>query len=519
MIAPRYLAALALGLLFWAGLFFGFTLLVDPYGVSPLGISIPGINKYKPRRVDIDRILKPYEVWRYQPKTVFLGTSRIHQSLDPSDLEGASFAPAYNASIPAGSLGLNISHLHQYLQLDANLRTVIVELFIYNFIGQGQEHPPKDFQEYLRNTLGLFMGGDTLWASIQTVGYNLTRTRPAFEVKPGGHYYYPPGHDAKGPFEGYPAAIWKFHESRASGMKLHQPAFDAVRELIELCRQHNVRLIFVLTPNHAQDDYYIDAVGEWGTIENWLRRLAAEDATIYSFSQPNPWVYEPVSSRMRYWYDPYHFTLLMGRAILHALAGTPDDTVPENFMVRLTTENAAELVDVRRRKVREWAERNPEFVKAFQLGRERWESLRAGPVPAGMKALKWLQNRVAMLHPAASIKIYRDVTPDVIEAKDVPGYLLKDGRLENPWGGRLVAQVFPANAWGPGQPAMYNYYFEKVPKQDCSKLVEALGRATAKKMFLINVEPSGRTHKHFPVSGNDGCSAGQNSVGLTTIAD
>jgi hypothetical protein len=86
---------------FWIALFFGFTLLVDPFGVSPLRVSVTWMNAFKPRRLDIDRMLKPYEVWRNQPKTVFLGTSRIHQSFDPAALDGTRYAPAYNASIPA----------------------------------------------------------------------------------------------------------------------------------------------------------------------------------------------------------------------------------------------------------------------------------------------------------------------------------------------------------------------------------------------------------------------------------
>ena len=139
MIVPRYLIALGLGICLWIVLFFAFTLLVDPFGVSPLRVSISGVNTFKPRRADIDRILKPYEVWRYRPKTVFLGTSRIHQSLDPAALDGTRYAPAYNASIPASSVGLNVSHLQQYVELDPLLRTVVVELFFPNFLGQPQE--------------------------------------------------------------------------------------------------------------------------------------------------------------------------------------------------------------------------------------------------------------------------------------------------------------------------------------------------------------------------------------------
>ena len=62
-------------------------------------VSWSGINEHKPKRRDIDRFIKPYDVWRYQPRTVFLGSSRILQAIDPSLLDGTRFAPAYTAGL------------------------------------------------------------------------------------------------------------------------------------------------------------------------------------------------------------------------------------------------------------------------------------------------------------------------------------------------------------------------------------------------------------------------------------
>src|SRR5258708_31774842 len=98
MAASGYFRALVLSLAAWLSLYLLFTWTVDPYGVSPIRVGVHGINDIKPKRLDIDRLIKPYEVWRYQPRTIFLGTSRAHQSLDPSVLDGTRFAPAYNAS-------------------------------------------------------------------------------------------------------------------------------------------------------------------------------------------------------------------------------------------------------------------------------------------------------------------------------------------------------------------------------------------------------------------------------------
>ena len=76
---PCYLVAIALGAAIWAGFSLAFIWIVDPYGISPVHLGIAGFNILKPKRVDIDRLIKPYEVWRYQPRTVFMGTSRINE--------------------------------------------------------------------------------------------------------------------------------------------------------------------------------------------------------------------------------------------------------------------------------------------------------------------------------------------------------------------------------------------------------------------------------------------------------
>src|SRR5215467_16218971 len=121
MIAPHYLHQLALAVAVWFGAVLAFIWVIDPYGVAPLPLTISGVNVMKPKRVEIDRQLKPYEVWRYQPKTVFFGTSRIHQGFDPSALDGTEYDPDYNAAIPASTIQENEVHLRQYLDLDKSL--------------------------------------------------------------------------------------------------------------------------------------------------------------------------------------------------------------------------------------------------------------------------------------------------------------------------------------------------------------------------------------------------------------
>ena len=371
MTAQRYLKIFLIAVLGWIGFYFAFTSIIDPYGVSPINVSIPRINALKPKRLDIDRLIKPYEVWRKQPRTVFLGTSRIHQSIDPSVLDHTQFAPAYNGSVPASSLGLNISYLKQYLVLDPKIKTVIIELFIYNFLGQGQEHADIPWSTLAANTATLFTSADALRDSVSTLEYNLAGKPPAYEIKPGGFFWYPPGHNAEGTYAGFAAGIWQMQPHPPERLELSESAFDAVREFVAIAKKHDIQLIFVATPNHTYFDQFIDYSGRWDLVHDWLTKLVSI-APVLSFSQPNPWVYEPVSQHMTYWNDPFHFTLKMGEAISKKLAGLPTPGVPDNFMMKMTPENIPAHVDARREAVREWAKSNQTFVKNLSVEHNKW---------------------------------------------------------------------------------------------------------------------------------------------------
>ena len=293
MIKPQFLFAFALAVFSLTSAFLCFSVFIDPYGVSPIQITVNHINRHKPARVNIDRLIKPYEVWRYQPKTIFLGTSRTQQGLDPSGLDKTRFAPAYNASIPASSIALNVAHLKQYLDLDPAIRAVFMELFFYPFIdensaGDQTSYPGKALLELADNTKNLIFSSDTLRASIQTITYNLTESARPQGIAPGGNFHYPPGHNSKGGFDGFPGGIWNSRHSREFLLspKLNEDSFNEFREIIRVCREHNIELIFFLAPNHAYEDYRLEVTGIWPVVEEWLRRVGGM-ARVYSFSQPN----------------------------------------------------------------------------------------------------------------------------------------------------------------------------------------------------------------------------------------
>jgi hypothetical protein len=115
-----------------------------------------------------------YEVWRYQPRTVFLGTWRFYQSIDPAVLDSTRFSPAYNAAIPAGGLEETAALLEEFFEFDKNLRVVFVEFFLYHFLAAEPRWARRSLLQFLAQTAPLFLSGSAMFHSLQTVFFNIS---------------------------------------------------------------------------------------------------------------------------------------------------------------------------------------------------------------------------------------------------------------------------------------------------------------------------------------------------------
>ena len=96
----RYLAVVGAAIACGVVTVLASTLIIDPYGISPISIDIPHVNDIKSPRNNLDRFVKPYDIIRMKPNTVIIGTSRVKQTFKPA-LIPEQFAPAYNAGTDA----------------------------------------------------------------------------------------------------------------------------------------------------------------------------------------------------------------------------------------------------------------------------------------------------------------------------------------------------------------------------------------------------------------------------------
>jgi hypothetical protein len=374
MIERGYLRTFALSAVVLLALFFALTWVVDPYGVSPLRLAWPGINTIKPKRLAIDRALKPYEVWRDQPRTVFIGTSRFHEAFDPAVLNGTRFSPAYNASVPAAELNEMAGLLEQYFQFDKNLRVVFMELLFYHFLSPQPPLPPRRLQAFLTDITPLFFSASAVPDSLQTLLYNLSG-RPSAYLAPSG-YWVPPANKKYEFDQNYSIGAYvTIHNNSLKARTLAPAAFSILDRIVDLCRQRNAELVLAIAPFHPWDEYRLWSFDQWPIMEEWLRRVSAYQ-NVVSFSQYNDVVAEPVTRNMTYWNDPLHPSLRLGRLMLRAYLGTSDPDIPANLLRKVSPTTVEPLLRERRADMIRWIRENPDYPAAFERAKARFQASR-----------------------------------------------------------------------------------------------------------------------------------------------
>lgn len=368
-IAKNYVMKLFLLILGWFIIILSFIWIIDPYGVSPVHIRLSHVNTLKPERIDIDRLIKPYEVWRDQPKTVFLGTSRIHQSINPYTLDNTKFAPAYNAAVPASTLSQNAANLEEYFRLDKNLQYVFIELFIYNFIFPQPEAPNKTFNDFLRTSASLTSSADALISAFKTLSFNKSALPVGPYISPRGNWIRPEAFSTKDTFNQklYIDTIVSIHKN-IPDMIIQPTAIESLDRIVEICKKHHAKLYMIITPSYPWDDYRLLSLGYWPLLEEWVKKMSAYD-NVFSASQYNPLLEEQAGEKMKWWNDPIHFSDNMGHLMLLSFLGAPNPEIPSNLLRAVKPSNLMTVLQERRNGLNQWILKNQQFVTAFNVAK------------------------------------------------------------------------------------------------------------------------------------------------------
>lgn len=356
----------------WLGceaLIVGFNLSVDPLGISPIRIIDAHLNALKPLRNSNDALVKRYDVDRLQPRTIFIGSSRIKQSIDPSLLDGTIYGPAYNAGVDGQGDPASTDLLNHYFRTDPNFRHVFIEIFATAAIPAPIGAGPVDDDGLLKRLgdwtmlLNSFGGLSYSW---KTVAHNIGIRRiddDKGESRSDGFapFHYPGGSH----FSVYNVPNFLTYTNMiAAGQKLSPALLPALTRLIDSCKIHRVECSFIITPLHADVLYEAYLKGQWPEFEK-LKRTLASIAPTWDFTRYNPLIDER-DGKVVYWPEAFHFSSELGTAMLRRITGHNAETLPPNFGILVDLRHVDDQLAAWRNERDAWIAENGKVVAHYQ---------------------------------------------------------------------------------------------------------------------------------------------------------
>lgn len=358
-------------------------ILVDPFALFAVP-EVAGLNQRKTETFKHIRLMKAYEIRRVKADAVILGNSRIEMALDPTHpaFRALSQTP-YNAALSGGTLYEVLRYL-QHADAQQPIKAAVLGLDKAMFELKAQDdfdetilavsrdgatnHYP--FAQLIRTAMSL----DTFDASQRTVERQSVAT--AIEYRADGMRRPESADNAVGVEGGARAAFRnkmdKFGGKGGDRKKIdeREHAYENFRQLLKYCRTRHIDMHIFIHPLHAWTEENFAALGEGESLVQWKRKLVeiiedevGADKTsfpLWDFSGYNTVTTEAVPldgdrvARMKYYWEPLHYTKLTGDLILDRMFGTQDSsrTMPADFGVLLNSDNF-DRVNAQNQKARE----------------------------------------------------------------------------------------------------------------------------------------------------------------------
>lgn len=360
--APGYLRKLAFSSLGLVLFVFAITLTIDPYGVSPWGVDIPGINTERYMRHQVDRLVKPLDVLVQQPRTILIGTSRVNQGFEPGDFEGTHLAPAYNLGVDFANPTDSLALLETLLPLTPSVEFAVIEINFHHFFNLREVSVPETTFDLLFNVMRAQFSWSALNATLTSVLKNRSYPETAFWLNEKGRMLLPRKKSFKHDVETF--ITQRLDATHSGRFREDLGAQEVLFERIQhVCRVHDVVCKFVVLPYQPVDLAAHVVTGRWPDLER-VKRFFLERGGVYDFTRFNRFTNEPRSDSMSYWQDINHFTPTVGRYIGHVLSGKPLTDTPANFGVLLEVENFDS-------EMRAWAAERDQWTAANMELQER----------------------------------------------------------------------------------------------------------------------------------------------------
>ena len=316
-----------------------------------------GLNDRIPNTSGFDRMAKPYEILRIQPRTVLMGSSTAHSGFLPlAEWETALPRPAYNYALLGASFHeVFLSLTHALRECPVETVVMVADFFAFNVHYPDNERfdvarltaaTHRSWPGFLGSDLAAFaIGQDALGFSWKTISASRSAPRSPSASPPQLQDY--PWHEHFRNCErSYlqkwfppPARAYEFVSAQAGSDRLAD--FDAT---LRVCAERGVRLIVICPPTHVRFQEALASAGAWQHSEDWKRELAARtraqqprsvghgSVELWDFGLFNDTTAEPLpadgAGSMRYFFDSAHFTPEFGHLVLDEILGAAPAGTP-----------------------------------------------------------------------------------------------------------------------------------------------------------------------------------------------
>ena len=379
---------------------------VDPYLLFNMP-RLAGFNDKKPSVESQERLIKAYEVIRAAPNGLILGTSRVAIGLDTAHAAWPAKArPVYNLGVAGADPFTSYRYL-QHVLAHRDVTVVVLGLdFEYFLVGKKRDRSaPLAFESYLsvdrdgrwdssrrwyhlRDLVESTLSLQALADSLATI--KASRRGETLDVSPSGNLSEAGFRRETAELGAAPLfAQRNLHNIRTyrgfpEGRAAHAdaPELTDLRAIIALCRARGIQLELFAQPMHADMLETLDLLGAWPAYEAWKRELVelsrggprgADSAVrVWDFGGYDQFSTETVPDnsdrgvRMRWFWDPSHYTRALGNLILTRIFGGRETS----YGVVLTAETIeARLTDVRARR-NAYRESHPEAARRVRASFE-----------------------------------------------------------------------------------------------------------------------------------------------------
>ncbi|MCP2728965.1 hypothetical protein [Limnofasciculus baicalensis] len=359
-----------------------FNIIVDPYDVFDTP-NFLGINHSKPEKDNTDRLFKALDIIRIKPVTIFLGSSRTKQGLNPSHPALSSNQPAYNLALNGPNNYEIFRYLEHAIANQKDIKEVIfgVDFFMFNSSLKNQPSFSEDRLEKNHLTINDAITSTFSWdaysKSIETIKASLKDPNKNDDYGKNG--FMPNRNLEKGQNE------WRFSSgitlyfSLHSDYKFSNQYLSDFKRIVDLCQEHGITLKVFISPSHAIDLEAIRATGRWEVFEQWQREIV-KITPVWDFSGYNSITTEPISNSMKNYADNSHYTKPIGDLILNRILSYKAETVPQDFGILLTPDNIESHIEQLRNDRELWTKNNPDKVKLVEDLKREYDSKRASNI-------------------------------------------------------------------------------------------------------------------------------------------